>query len=231
MRHNGAVIDATSPSARSKVRFSGRGRYDRETVDTILDSVSIGVVAIADQAGPLALPQVIARCGDELVTHASPASRLSRALKAGAQACVTAWSLDGIVAARSWFHHSMNYRAVVVQGSARVVTDADEKLELLKTLTDHVLPGRSGETRPPTAKELAATMVFAFSLDEASAKVRSGAPIDDEDDLTKWPVWAGVIPLTTVPGEPVADEVTATATRALSPAISAFVVREPARPQ
>ena len=221
--HNDGVSDAAASSSRSTVRYRGRGEYDRATIDPILDSIPVGTVAIADDAGPLALPLVVARVGDELITHASPASRLSRALKAGASACVTVWALDGIVAARSWFHHSMNYRAVVVQGNARIVTDRAEKLDLLRALTDHVMPGRSAETRPPTDKELAATAVFAFQLSEASAKVRTGPPIDDEADVEDWPVWAGVIPLTVSIGSPDADTPTRSAGVGLSPAVTSYL--------
>lgn len=217
------VSRPTPPSPRARVRYSGRGAYDAETVHRILDEIPIGTVAVADEQGPIALPVVIARVGDELVTHASPASRLSRALKAGAPACVTVWALDGIVAARSWFHHSINYRGVVIQAMPRWVDDPVEKREMLRTLTDHVLPGRTAETRPPTDKEIAATAVFAFSLAEASAKVRTGPPIDDEADLAEWPVWAGTIPLRMLAGTPLPDAVTHANDTAHSSSVAAFV--------
>ena len=148
---------------------------------------------------PYAIPTGYARLGDALYVHGSAASRMVRQLSAGVDVCVTVTLVDGLVLARSAFHHSMNYRSAVVLGRARLVTDREEKDAALRCFTDHVVPGRWAEVRPITDQELKGTAVLALPIEEASAKVRTGPPLDDADDLA-WPVWAGVVPLVTTAG-------------------------------
>jgi nitroimidazol reductase NimA-like FMN-containing flavoprotein (pyridoxamine 5'-phosphate oxidase superfamily) len=149
------------------------------------------------------IPTIHWRDGETLYFHGSAASRMLRSLRDGVDACVTVTLLDGLVLARSAFHHSMNYRSVVVFGKAREVRE-DEKVRVLDSLVEHVVRGRSKEVRAPNLKELRQTLVLALPIDEASAKIRTGGPVDDEEDYAL-PVWAGVLPLTLTPGEPVAD--------------------------
>jgi len=153
---------------------------------------------------PFVIPTAYGRAGDVLYIHGARASRMQKALAAGADVCVTVTLVDGLVLARSAFHHSINYRSVVVFGRARVVEDDAEKNVALEAFTEHVMPGRWADVRWPTPQELAATTVLAIRLSEASAKVRTGPPIDDEEDYAL-PVWAGVLPLGVAPGAPVAD--------------------------
>jgi uncharacterized protein len=153
---------------------------------------------------PYVIPMVVARKGDDLLLHGSTASRLARQLATGTDVCVSVTHLDGVVVARSVFDNSMNYRSVIVFGRARAVTNSDEKLEALRVLVEHVLPGRWQEARQPSNKELRATTILELSLREASAKVRSGPPQDDEADLDL-PVWAGEIPVRLVSLAPVPD--------------------------
>jgi len=190
------------PSARATVRYKGRGHYDRELIDSILDEASLCHLGVVQPDGtPMVLPTLFARDGDVLYVHGSPASRLLRsAKKGGVPVCLTVMHLDGYVMAKSAFHHSINYRSVVVFGDAVEVTDDDEKRRALEVLVDHVHPGRSAECRPPNDKELTATTVLRVPLDEASAKVRTGPPLDDEEDLDL-PFTAGVIPVRVVRGE------------------------------
>jgi len=194
---------AEAPSDRTTVRrLPARGRYDAETVHGILDEALFCHVGLVDPAGhPVVLPTIHVRRGDHLYLHGSPASHLLRTAKKGIDVCVTATLLDGLVMAKSAFHHSMNYRSVVVFGTATEVSDGDEKHGALLDLVEHVRPGRSAEARPPNAKELAGTLVLKLPLAEASAKVRTGPPIDDEEDAD-WPAWAGVIPVTLEVGQP-----------------------------
>ena len=153
---------------------------------------------------PYVIPTGYARSGDQIYIHGSAASRMLRALADGIELCVTVTLVDGFVLARSAFHHSMNYRSVVVLGHARLVTDPEEKLAALRCFTNHILPGRWDEVRQPAEQELKSTTVLALPLDEVSAKVRTGGPIDDEDDYAL-PVWAGVVPIERQLGEPVPD--------------------------
>lgn len=211
-------MDAYTPTGRTQVRrLPKRGVYDKAEVYSILDAGFVCHVAFVADGQPCVMPTGYARAGDRLYIHGSPASRMLRALEGGADVCVTVTLLDGFVLARSAFHHSMNYRSVVVFGRARLVTDSGEKVEALRAFTDHVVPGRWAEVRQPNERELSATKVLALPLDEASAKVRTGPPIDDEEDYSL-PVWAGVVPVRMSVGEPVADarllpEVTAIDTR------------------
>jgi uncharacterized protein len=190
------------PSQRATVRYKGRGHYDRELIHSILDEADLCHLGVVQPDGsPMVLPTLFARDGDVVYVHGSPASRLLRtAKKSGVPVCLTVMHLDGYVMAKSAFHHSINYRSVVVFGEAVEVTDDDEKRRALELLVDHVHPGRSAECRPPNAKELKSTTVLRVPLDEASAKVRTGPPLDDEEDLAL-PYTAGVIPVTVVRGE------------------------------
>jgi nitroimidazol reductase NimA-like FMN-containing flavoprotein (pyridoxamine 5'-phosphate oxidase superfamily) len=196
-------VPAAPPTPRATVRYKGRGHYDRELIDAILDEAIMCHIGVVQEDGaPLVLPTLFARDGDHLYVHGSPASRLLRAGKKGVDVCVTVMILDGFVMAKSAFHHSVNYRSVVVFGTAEEVTDAEEKRRALELLVEHIHPGRSTESRPPNDDELKKTLVLRLPLDEASAKVREGGPIDDEEDLDL-PYWTGVIPVRSVRDEPV----------------------------
>jgi len=199
-------MDAYTPTERTQVRrLPKRGVYDKAEVYSILDAGYVCHIGFVAGGQPCVIPTGYTRAGDQLYLHGSPASRMLRALEQGADVCVTVTLLDGFVLARSAFHHSMNYRSVVVFARARLVTDPGEKVEALRAFTEHVLPGRWAEVRQPNDRELSATKVVALPLDEASAKVRTGPPIDDEEDYTL-PVWAGVVPVRMELGAPVADE-------------------------
>jgi len=194
-----------SPTPRTTVRrLPDRARYDRATVHAILDEGLVCHVGFVDEGQPFVIPSAYARVGDRLVIHGSAASRMVKALAGGAPACVTVTLLDGLVLARSGFHHSMNYRSVVVLGRATEISDPGEKRRALDAIVEHVAPGRVASVRPPSENELRATRVVALPLDEASAKVRTGPPKDDEADYTL-PVWAGELPLRLEPLAPVAD--------------------------
>ena len=186
-------------------RVPERGRYDRQTIDAILDASLLAHVGIVDGGVPQVIPMGMARRGDEVLLHGSTASRLMRTLAGGAEVCVTVTHLDGVVVARSAFNSSMNYRSVVLYGQARALTDPTEKLDALRTLTEHLIPGRWAEVRPPHEQELKATLIVSVPLDRAAAKVRTGPPEDDDADMDS-PVWAGVIPLRLVSDPPVPDE-------------------------
>jgi nitroimidazol reductase NimA-like FMN-containing flavoprotein (pyridoxamine 5'-phosphate oxidase superfamily) len=194
------------PTARTAVRrLAKRGLYDRAGVFRILDEALICHVGFNDESGrPVVIPTGYGRSGDRLYLHGSAASRMLRGLSRGIPVCVTVTLLDGMVLARSAFHHSMNYRSVVVFGEALLVEDAEAKIEALRIISDHLVPGRWDEVRPPTAQELKATSVLSVDLVEVSAKVRTGGPVDDEEDMTM-PIWAGVIPLRLTTGKLVAD--------------------------
>jgi len=185
-------------------RIPKRGSYDREAINAILDEAFICHVGFVVDSQPYVIPTGYARVGGDLYIHGSAASRMLRELSAGIEICVTVTILDGLVLARSAFHHSMNYRSVVVLGNATLVTDAAEKYDALKALTEHFVPGRWDEVRWPTELELKATSVLKLPITEASQKIRSGPPIDDDEDYSM-DVWAGVIPLTLTPQEPVPD--------------------------
>jgi nitroimidazol reductase NimA-like FMN-containing flavoprotein (pyridoxamine 5'-phosphate oxidase superfamily) len=183
-------------------RLPERGAYDRATVHAILDEGFLCHVAFVVDGQPYALPTAYARVGETLYLHGSTGSRLG--LRPGMDVCVTVTLVDGLVLARAAFHHSMNYRSAMVLGRTRLVTDPGEKDGALSALVEHIVPGRGVEVRPADAKELAVTAVLAVPLEEASAKVRSGDPVDDEGDYDL-PMWAGVLPLRLVPGAPVPD--------------------------
>ena len=185
-------------------RLPKRGHYEHDTVYGILDEGFICHVGFVVDGGPVVIPTGYARVGDKLYVHGSQASRMLRRLAEGVDACVTVTIVDGLVLARSAFHHSINYRSVVVFGRATVVTDREEKLAALFAFSDHVIRGRWNEVREPTDDELKQTTVLCIPLTEASAKIRTGPPIDDEEDY-QLPVWAGVLPLRLMTGEPVKD--------------------------
>ena len=185
-------------------RRPGRGVFDRAEIYRILDDGFVCHVAFVADGQPFAMPTGYARVGDALFLHGAAASRMVQSLAAGLDVCVTVTLVDGLVLARSAFHHSINYRSVVVLGRARLVEDPAEKTTALRAFTNHIVPGRWDELRPITDKELAGTSVLALPIEEASAKVRTGPPIDDEDDLA-WPVWAGVVPVALNYGTPTAD--------------------------
>ncbi|HYV05775.1 MAG TPA: pyridoxamine 5'-phosphate oxidase family protein [Blastocatellia bacterium] len=193
------------PTARTTLkRLPKRAAYDRETVYAILDEGFVCHVGFAIDGSPYVIPTGYGRDGDVLYIHGSAASRMLRALEQAVPVCVNVTLLDGLVLARSAFHHSMNYRSVVVFGVASVVSDEGEKLRALRTFSEQVIPGRWDDVREPDEGELKATLVLKLPLAEASAKIRTGPPIDDEPDY-KLPVWAGELPLHTVSGKPVAD--------------------------
>lgn len=186
-------------------RLPKRGEYDRAAVYEILDEAFICHVGFIVEGQPYVIPTGFARIGDKLYIHGSAASRMLRSLAEGIEVCVTVTLLDGLVLARSAFHHSVNYRSVVALGKATVVEEAQEKFAALRAFTEQVVANRWSEVREPNDMELKATMVLALPLVEVSAKVRKGPPIDDEEDLAI-PVWAGVLPLQMTASAPVADE-------------------------
>src|SRR6202041_1876953 len=193
------------PTARTKVqRLPDRGKYDCETVHAILDQGFVCHVGFVVDGQPFVIPTNYARVNETLYLHGSSASRMLKTLAGGVNVCVTVTHVDGLVLARSAFHHSVNYRSVVILGTARLVTEPAEKMEALRVFTEHVMKGRWDDVRQPTEQELKATTVLALPLEEVSAKVRTGGPIDDEEDYAL-PVWAGVLPLETSVKEPVPD--------------------------
>ncbi|MDQ1375114.1 MAG: uncharacterized protein QOJ09_2452 [Actinomycetota bacterium] len=188
---------AVPPTGRTAVRRKpDRGRYDRDLIHAVLDEALVCHVGFQSEHGPVVLPTMHARVGDTLYLHGAVGNALLRSLAGGAPVCVTVTLLDGLVLARSAFHHSMNYRSVVVFGTATAVEDADTKLTALEALIERIHPGRWAEARQPNESELRQTLVVALPLDEASAKVRTGPPIDDDADYAL-AVWAGEIPLET----------------------------------
>jgi nitroimidazol reductase NimA-like FMN-containing flavoprotein (pyridoxamine 5'-phosphate oxidase superfamily) len=185
-------------------RLPKRGVYDRELVYRILDEGFICHVSFAVDGQPLVIPTGYARVGDQLYIHGSQVSRMLRTLAEGVNVCVAVTLVDGLVLARSAFHHSVNYRSVVIFGRAALIEDKEAKLAALFAFSEHVLPGRWDDVREPTEQELKATTVLSLRLVEVSAKVRTGPPIDDDEDYAL-NVWAGVLPLKLVAGEPVSD--------------------------
>ena len=185
-------------------RLPKRGNFDRDVVNSILDEALVCHVGFVVDGKPFVIPTSFGRIGDTLVIHGSAASRMMRNLSDGIDVCVTVTLLDGLVLARSAFHHSVNYRSVVIFGQAEKIEDKAEKEAALKALTEHLIPGRWPETRPPNALELKATTVLTIPIEEASAKIRTGDPVDDEDDY-ELPFWAGIVPLKMVAGEPKDD--------------------------
>jgi uncharacterized protein len=193
----------TSPRT-TPTRLRERVRYDRTTVHQVLDEAYICHLGFVRDGEPVVLPTIHARVGDVLYLHGSTGSGPLRAARDGLAVCVTVTLVDGLVLARSAFHHSMNYRSVVVRGRARLVADPAERSRAFDAIVEHVLPGRSGDCRPPSAKELAATAVLRLDLVEVSAKVRTGGVNDEPEDMGL-PYWAGVLPLALRPGVPEPD--------------------------
>lgn len=205
-------MTTASPTARTQVkRGPTRARYEAEAIRDILRAGLYCHVGVVYDGHPTIIPTAYALVDDALCIHGSTANRVMRAVRDGAEACVTVTLLDGLVLARSAFHHSVNYRSVVLYGRATEVTDPQAKSRALSALVDHVVPGRSASARPPNREELLRTMVLLLPLDEASAKVRTGPPVDEEEDYAL-SVWAGEIPLRLVAGEPRADDRTSLAT-------------------
>ena len=185
-------------------RLPNRGSNDLETVCKILDAGFLAHVGFNVDGQPFVIPTLYGREGEALYLHGSAASRMLRELDNGIPACVNVTLVDGLVLARSAFHHSMNYRSVVAFGTARKINDQDQKTEALRVISDHLIRGRWDEVRLPNEKELKATAVLEFTMEEASAKMRTGPPLDDEEDYAL-PVWAGVLPLTLTPTTPIPD--------------------------
>lgn len=186
-------------------RLPERGHYDRETIYRILDEALICHAGFVENGQPYVIPINFARVGDTILLHGANASRLLKHIEAGHPVCVTVTLVDGLVLARSVFHHSVNYRSVVVFGKGRPVQDEQEKLAALKAITEHLIPGRWQEARLPNRKEMNATRVVSIKIDEASAKIRMGPPGDEPEDYAL-PVWAGVLPLQEIPLTPIRDE-------------------------
>jgi len=195
-----------TPTERTTLkRLPKRAEYDHAAVYQILDEAFICHVGFVADGKPIVIPTSYARIGDDLYIHGSAASRMLRSLEQGIDVCVTVTLIDGLVLARSAFHHSINYRSVVIFGNATVVNDPDEKIKALHAFTDHIVPGRWEDVRLPNESEMRATMVLKLPLVEVSAKVRTGPPIDDDEDY-ELPVWAGVVPLKLTAGAPITDD-------------------------
>jgi nitroimidazol reductase NimA-like FMN-containing flavoprotein (pyridoxamine 5'-phosphate oxidase superfamily) len=185
-------------------RLPNRGSHETEQINSILDAAFLAHVGFSVDGQPFVIPTLFGRAAQTLYLHGSAASRMMRTLEAGVPACVTVTLVDALVLARSAFHHSMNYRSVVAFGTARKIQSEDAKNEALRVISDHLIAGRWAEVRVPNSQELKATTVLEFVIEEASAKMRVGPPVDDEEDYAL-PVWAGVLPLRQVAGEPLAD--------------------------
>ena len=186
-------------------RIPNRGSRDWETINQILDAGFLAHVGFCVDGQPFIIPTLYGRDGEKLYLHGSAVSRMLQELETGIPTCVTVTLVDGLVLARSAFHHSMNYRSVVAFGSARKIADPGQKVESLRIISEHIIPGRWADVRKPSEKELKATTVLEFSISEASSKVRSGPPLDDENDYDL-PVWAGVLPLAITSRPPVPDD-------------------------
>ena len=213
-----------TPTERTQVkRLPKRGKYERETVHQILDSGIVCHVGFNVDGQPYVIPTNYGRAGDTLYIHGSAASRMLRTLSEGIPVCITVTHLDGLVLARSAFHHSVNYRSVVILGTAKLVEDPAEKREALRIFTEQVMKGRWDDVRQPTEQELKGTTVLSVALEEVSAKVRTGGPVDDEADYTL-PVWAGVLPLETVAKAPIPD-----ALRKNEPPVPEYIKKYPQR--
>jgi nitroimidazol reductase NimA-like FMN-containing flavoprotein (pyridoxamine 5'-phosphate oxidase superfamily) len=196
----------SEPTARTRVvREHERGVYDRAEVYRILDAGFICHVGFVQNGQPFVIPTGYGRDGDLLYIHGSAASRMLKEVNQGVQVCVTVTLLDGLVLARSIFNHSMNYRSVVILGQARVIDGPAEKLEALRRLSEHIIPGRWKDSRFPNERELKATTILRLPIAEFSAKVRQGPVIDDVEDMS-YPTWAGVLPLPVIPGKPIPDQ-------------------------
>ena len=198
-------MESFTPTSRTTLkRLPKRGEYDRAAVYQILDEAFVCHVGFAVEGQPYVIPTGYGRIGDRLYIHGSAASRMLRSLADGIDVCVTVTLIDGLVVARSAFHHSLNYRSVVALGKATVVEEEAEKWAALEAITNHIVPNRWAESREPNEQELRATLVLVLPLVEVSAKVRTGPPIDDDEDY-ELPIWAGVVPLQLTAASPIAD--------------------------
>jgi uncharacterized protein len=194
-----------NPTERTQLqRLPERGSHDLEVVRAVLDAAFLAHVGFLVYQQPFVIPTLFGRDGDTLYLHGSAASRMLGALDKGIQACVTATIVDGLVLARSAFHHSINYRSVVAMGTARAITQPGQKTRALRVISEHLLAGRWDDVRGPTRQELSVTSVLEFSIVEASAKIRRGPPKDDEEDYAR-SCWAGVLPLALEPKAPDPD--------------------------
>lgn len=194
-----------NPTKRTQLgRLPNRGSYDPEAINAVLDAAFLAHVGFQVNGQPLVIPTLYGREEDKLYLHGSAASRMLRELETGVPACVCVTIVDGLVLARSAFHHSMNYRSVVAFGTARKLEDPEQKTRALRIISEHLIAGRWNDVRQPTAKELKATTVLEFAMEEASAKIRTGPPVDDEEDYNL-PVWAGVLPLRLEEKAPIPD--------------------------
>jgi uncharacterized protein len=194
-----------NPTKRTQLgRLPNRGSYDPEAINAVLDAAFLAHVGFQVNGQPLVIPTLYGREEDKLYLHGSAASRMLRELETGVPACVCVTIVDGLVLARSAFHHSMNYRSVVAFGTARKLEDQEQKTRALRIISEHLIAGRWNDVRQPTAKELKATAVLEFAMEEASAKIRTGPPVDDEEDYSL-PVWAGVLPLRLEEKAPIPD--------------------------
>lgn len=192
-------------TGRSEVRrLPKQGSYERDLIYKILDEGLVCYVGFAIEGQPYVIPTAYARIADQIYIHGSPISRMLQSLSNGIEVCLTVTLVDGLVLARSAFHHSMNYRSVISFGTATVVSELEQKMSALQAFSDHILPGRWAEVRQPTSNELEATVVLALPLIEASAKVRTGHPTDEREDCSL-PIWAGEIPLRLVADSPIGD--------------------------
>jgi uncharacterized protein len=214
-------MNTYAPTSRTRVRrLAKRGVYDKAVVHSILDEGLLCHVGFAVEGQPYVIPTLYARSDERLYLHGSAVSRMLKTLAEGVDVCVTVTLVDAYVLARSAFHHSMNYRSVVVLGRAQLVTDYAERIEALRILTNHIVPGRWEEVREPNELEMRQTAVLALPLEEVSAKVRTGKPNDDEEDYAR-PVWAGVVPISMQAGQPTDDG--RVRPEAQPPAMSRFV--------
>lgn len=191
--------------AYAKIRQMNRGGYDKAIAYEILDAGLVAHCGFVHDGRPMVIPMAYARIGDKLYIHGASTTRIIKNNKDGVPASLTVILLDGIVVARSAFHHSMNYRCAIVHGTARLITDPDEEIEALAAITDHLLPGRWDECRAMTSKEHKATGVLVLDIEHASTKVRSGGPADDKEDMGT-DIWAGVVPITSALGQPLSAE-------------------------
>ena len=199
------MTDFTRTDRNRIKRLPQRGHYDRETIHRILDEALICHVGFVEKGQPFVIPINFARVDDAIFLHGAKASRLLKHIEAGHPVCVETTIVDGLVLARSVFHHSMNYRSVVLFGKGRLIEDEQEKLTALKAITEHLIPGRWQEARLPNRKELNATSIVSIEIGEASAKIRVGPPVDEDEDYAL-PVWAGILPLRETPLPPTQDE-------------------------
>lgn len=184
-------------------RAPSRGKYDRKTVFEILDQSLLASIAFTTEQGPVLIPMMFARDGDELLFHGATTSRLMQVLTGGETVCLSVTIVDGLVLAKSLFHHSMNYRSVTCYGRGREVTDSEGRLRALEKISDKTMPGRWNDARLPSEKEMKATRIAAVSIESASAKVRTGPPSEDSEDVSL-PYWSGVVPMRTIADPPIA---------------------------